>query len=59
MKIVMLNGKIKIERLRNTLDEFEINELEVKLNPEIEILEEREKTAIKNIKNIRTRKIET
>ena len=55
----MLNGKIKIERLRNTLDEFEINELEVKLNPEIEILEEREKTAIKNIKNIRTRKIET
>ena len=59
MKIAMLNGKIKIERLRNTLDEFEINELEVKLNPEIEILEEREKPAIKNIKNIRTRKIET
>ena len=59
MKIVMLNGKIKIERLRNTLDEFEIYELEVKLNPEREILEEIEKPAIKNIKNIRTRKIET
>ena len=59
MKIAMLNGKIKIERLRNTLDEFEINELEVKLNPEREILEEIEKPAIKNIKNIRTRKIET
>ena len=55
----MLNGKIKIERLRNTLDEFEIYELEVKLNPEREILEEIEKPAIKNIKNIRTRKIET
>ena len=59
MKIAMLNGKIKIERLRNTLDEFEIYELEVKLNPEREILEEIEKPAIKNIKNIRTRKIET
>ena len=39
MGIVTLNVKIKIEILRNTLDEFEINELETKLNAEIEILE--------------------
>ena len=39
MGIVTLNVKIKIEILRNTLDEFEINELETILNAEIEILE--------------------
>ena len=52
MGIVTLNVKIKIERLRNTLDEFEINELETKLNAEIEILEGWEKQAIKNTINI-------
>ena len=38
MGIVTLNVKIKVERLRNTSDEFEINDLETKLNAEIEIL---------------------
>ena len=52
MGIVTLNVKIKIEILRNTLDEFEINELETKLNAEIEILEGWEKQAIKNTINI-------
>ena len=28
----MLNGKIKFERLRNTLDEFQMNELKAKVN---------------------------
>ena len=57
MKIVMLNGKINIKRIWNDLDEFEMNKLEAKLNAEIEILEEREKKARKNIKkhrNIKT-----
>ena len=35
--------KIKFERLRNALDEFEMNELESKLNADIEILEVGEK----------------
>ena len=32
LKTVMLNGKIKFERLRNTLDEFQMNELKAKVN---------------------------
>ena len=43
MEIVMLNGKIKLEKLGNTLDEFEMNELEAKLNTKIEVLEEKKK----------------
>ena len=39
----MLNGKIKFERLRNTLDEFQMNELKAKLNAEIKIIEVTEK----------------
>ena len=32
MEIVMSNGKIKFEKLKNILDEFEMNESEAKLN---------------------------
>ena len=32
MQIVILNWKTKFERIRNTLDEFEINELKIKVN---------------------------
>ena len=35
----MQEGKIMFERIRNSLSEFEINELEIKINAEIEILE--------------------
>ena len=57
MEIVMLNGRINIKRIWNDLDKFEMNKLEAKQNAEIEILEEREKQARKNIKkhrNIKT-----
>ena len=43
MKTVILNWKIKFERLRNTLDEFQMNELKAKLNAEIKIIEVTEK----------------
>ena len=38
----MLGGKINIKRIRNDLDEFEMNELEAKVNAEIKILEKKE-----------------
>ena len=38
----MQEGKIMFERIRNSLSEFEINELEIKINAEIEILENEE-----------------
>ena len=38
----MLEGKINIKRIRNDLDEFEMNELEAKVNAEIKILEKKE-----------------
>ena len=38
-----LKGKIKFERIKNNLDEFEINELEAKVNAEIELLEKKER----------------
>ena len=42
-KIMMQEGKIMFERIRNSLSEFEINGLEIKTNAEIEILENEEK----------------
>ena len=39
----MQEGKIMFERIRNSLSEFEINELKIKINAEIEILENEEK----------------
>ena len=38
MKIMMQGGKIRFERKKNSLDELEINALEIKINAEIEIL---------------------
>ena len=34
MKIMMQNGKIRFERIKNSLHEFEMNELEIKINAE-------------------------
>ena len=38
MKIMIQEGKIRLERIKNSLDEFEMNALEIKINNEIEIL---------------------
>ena len=48
MEIMMKERKIIKKRLWNDLDEFEINELEIKINAEIEILKNEEKK-IRNI----------
>ena len=44
----MQGGKIRFERIKNSLDEFEMNRLEIKINAEIEILKN-EKKKIRNI----------
>ena len=38
MKLLMLEQKVKIKKIWNNLDEFEMNELEAKVNAEIKIL---------------------
>ena len=38
MKIIMQEGKKRLERIKNSSDEFGMNALEVKVNKEIEIL---------------------
>ena len=43
MKIMMQEGKIRFERLVNSLDKFEMNALEMKINAEIEMLKNKEK----------------
>ena len=43
MKIMMHEGKIRLERIKNSLDGFETNVLEIKINAEIEILKNEEK----------------
>ena len=48
MKIMMQGGKIRFERKKNSLDELEINALEIKINAEIEILKNQKKK-IRNI----------
>ena len=49
MKIMMEEGKIRLERIKmNSLDEFEMNALEIKINAEIEIIKNEEKK-IRNI----------
>ena len=48
MKIMMQEGKISFERIKNSLNEFERNELEIKINAEIKILENEEKK-IRNV----------
>ena len=42
MEIVMLNEKLKIKRIYNSLNKFEMNELEAKVNEEIKISEKKE-----------------
>ena len=46
MKIMMQGGKIRFERIKNSLDEFEMNRLEIKINAEIEILKNEKKKII-------------
>ena len=48
MKIMMQGGQKRFERIKNSLDEFEMNRLEIKINAEIEILKN-EKKKIRNI----------
>ena len=52
MEISLIGGKIKVKRIGNYLDEFEMNELEAKINTEIKILENKENRARKTIKFI-------
>ena len=47
MEIVMLNEKLKIKRIYNSLNKFEMNELEAKVNEEIKISEKKEIGATK------------
>ena len=48
IKIMMQEGKIRFERIKDKLDEFEMNALERKVNDGIEVLKNEEK----NRKNI-------
>ena len=48
MKIMMQKGKIRLEIMKNSLDEFEMNASEIKINAETEILKNEEKR-IRNI----------
>ena len=47
MEIVILNQKLKIKRICNSLDKSEMNELEAKVNEEIKISEKKEIGATK------------
>ena len=48
MKVIMQEGRIRLERIKNSLDEFEINALQIKIKAETEILINKEKK-IRNI----------
>ena len=52
MEISSLEGKIKVKRIRNDLDKFEMNKLGAKINAEIEILgkKAKQKQSMKNNK---------
>ena len=52
MKIAMLDRKLNIKRVMKSLDKFEMNELEAKVNEEIKILQKRKNKARKNIKSM-------
>lgn len=54
----MLERKLNIKGIWNTLVQFEINELEVKVNDEIKISQKKENRARKNIKDIEKLKSE-
>ena len=49
MEIVTLKGKIVIERIKNNLDEFEMKELELEAEAEIDALKNFEKPIRKRI----------
>ena len=49
MEIVILKGKIVIERIKNNLDEFEMKELELEAEAEIDALKIFEKPIRKRI----------
>ena len=49
MEIVILKGKIVIERIKNNLDEFEMKELELEAEAEIDALKNFEKPIRKRI----------
>ena len=48
MKTMMQEGKIRVEKIKNSLDQFEMNTLEIKINNEIEISKNEEKK-IRNV----------
>ena len=48
IKVIMQEGRIRLERIKNSLDEFEMNALQIKINAETEILINKEKK-IRNI----------
>ena len=48
MKTSMQEGKIRVEKIENSLDQFEMNTLEIKINNEIEISKNEEKK-IRNV----------
>lgn len=52
MTLSILESELNIKRRRNSLDEFQMNELEPKVNEEIEIVANRESRARKNINSI-------
>ena len=58
IEISMLERKLNIKGIWNTLVQFEINELEVKVNDEIKISQKQENRRRKNIKNIEKLKSE-
>ena len=58
MEMLILEGKIRFEILKNNLDEFEMKELEEEIKEEIKLLEKKEnkaRTILKDIKKINIR----
>ena len=54
MKIILQEGEIKLERIKKSLDELEMNVAKIKINDKIEILKKKLKlkNEEKKIKNI-------
>ena len=57
MEIVILKRKILIERIKNNLDEFEMKELELEAEAEIDALKNFEKPRRKRIQEVKLSKI--
>ena len=56
MEIVILKRKILIERIKNNLDEFEMKELELEAEAEIDALKNFEKPIRKRIQEVKLSK---